>query len=98
MFIVRGNNVFPTAIEAVLRKFDEVAEFRCTIYDEAALTQVRVEIEPVPACNALDSIAGRVGQALQESLHFRAEIIVVEPGVLPRFELKGRRFIRLKEI
>src|SRR6201999_724284 len=32
MFIVRGNNVFPTAVEAVIRRFNEVAEFRCTVF------------------------------------------------------------------
>ena len=31
MFIVRGNNVFPTSMEAVLREFDDVAEYRMTL-------------------------------------------------------------------
>ncbi|HEY3787590.1 MAG TPA: AMP-binding protein [Urbifossiella sp.] len=96
MFIVRGNNVFPTAIEAVLRGFSEVAEFRCTIDETAALTQVLVEVEPVPQCAQRSSLPDRVGQALQAALHFRAEVLLVESGALPRFELKGRRFVRVR--
>lgn len=97
MFIVRGNNVFPTAVEAVIRRFVEVAEFRCTILEDGALTQVRVEVEPAPACVDDKSLAHRVGNALQEALHFRAEVALVEAGKLPRFELKGRRFVRVKD-
>jgi phenylacetate-CoA ligase len=97
MFIVRGNNVFPTAVEAVLRRFAELAEFRCTIDEDGALTQVRVEVEPVPQCGGVESLAERVATALQEALHFRAEVALVETGTLPRFELKGRRFVRVKK-
>lgn len=97
MFIVRGNNVFPTAIEAVLRQFAEIAEFRCTIDESTALTQVRVEVEPLPECAASGSLAARVEQALQAALHFRAEVVVVGTSALPRFELKGRRFVRVKD-
>jgi phenylacetate-CoA ligase len=44
MFTVRGNNVFPNAIEAVIRRFDEVAEFRCTVTSGGALATVAVEV------------------------------------------------------
>jgi phenylacetate-CoA ligase len=97
MFIVRGNNVFPTAVEAVLRRFNELAEFRCTVYEDGALTQVRVEIEPEPADSDHDDLVHRVGQALQEALHFRADVIAVRAGSLPRFELKGRRFVKKRK-
>ncbi|HZL38603.1 MAG TPA: AMP-binding protein [Tepidisphaeraceae bacterium] len=96
MFIVRGNNVFPTGIEAVLRGFDEVAEFRCTVVEGSALTQVKMEVEPIPACADPAGLARRAGEALQEALHFRAQVLPVAPGALPRFELKARRFIRVK--
>ncbi|HWE03955.1 MAG TPA: AMP-binding protein [Tepidisphaeraceae bacterium] len=96
MFIVRGNNVFPTAVEAVLRRFDELAEFRCTIDQTAVLTQVRIEVEPNATCAAPDLLADRVNQALQQALHFRADVAVVAAGALPRFELKGRRFVRVR--
>ena len=100
MFIVRGNNVFPTAVEAVIRRFPEVAEFRLTVTEGAArrgaLTQVQLEIEPVPHTdqNVASSLPGRVAGAVQQALSFRAEVIQVQPGTLPRFDLKAKRFVR----
>ncbi|MDB5303556.1 MAG: phenylacetate--CoA ligase family protein [Phycisphaerales bacterium] len=97
MFVVRGNNVFPTAVEAVLRRFDEVAEFRVTVHENGALTQVKLEVEPTPQCASAPRLAEQVGQALHEALHFRAEVVMVGSGALPRFELKAKRFVRVKE-
>jgi phenylacetate-CoA ligase len=95
MFIVRGNNVFPTAVEAVIRRFPEVAEFRLTVTEGGGLTQVRLEIEPAPdAAAGGAALAGRVAGAVQQSLSFRADVVPVPPGTLPRFELKAKRFVR----
>ena len=102
MFIVRGNNVFPTAVEAVIRRFPEVAEFRLTVTDGSPLTQVRLEIEPASGAGAgtdpraAAALAQRVAAAVQQSLSFRAEVTPVPPGALPRFELKAKRFVRRK--
>jgi phenylacetate-CoA ligase len=96
MFIVRGNNVFPTAVEAVIRRFPEVAEFRLCVTEGRGLPQVQLEIEPAPhtAQEVASSLAGRVAAAIQQALSFRADVIQVQPGTLPRFELKAKRFVR----
>ncbi|HEV8379220.1 MAG TPA: AMP-binding protein [Tepidisphaeraceae bacterium] len=93
MFIIRGNNVFPSAMESIIRRFAEVAEYRVEVYDEGGLAQVAIELEPHPSANGED-LACRVGQAIADALSFRAEIRTVSPGVLPRFEMKARRFTR----
>jgi phenylacetate-CoA ligase len=95
MFTVRGNNVFPAAIEAVIRRFPEVAEFRVTVTSGGALAHVAVEIEPAAGAQvAAGTLATRVAAALQESLSFRADVTAVGAGTLPRFEMKARRFVR----
>lgn len=94
MFIVRGNNVFPTAVEAVIRRFPEVAEFRLTVLEGGQLTQVKLEIEPDPSAGPENNLSRRVALALQEALSFRADVLQVPPGSLPRFEMKARRFVR----
>jgi phenylacetate-CoA ligase len=98
MIVVRGNNVFPSAIEAVIRRFAEVAEYRVQAYDQGALTQVRIELEPAPgtADGASSDLGRRVGKAIQDALSFRAEILTVSVGTLPRFEMKARRFVRVQ--
>lgn len=103
MFIVRGNNVFPPAVEAVVRRFPEVAEFRATVREDGALTQVRIEIEPhlrpdegsPMAWVETRMLVDRIGRALQEALHFRADVAAVPHGTLPRPEMKARRFVRV---
>ncbi len=93
MFTVRGNNVFPAAVEAVLRSVPEVAEFRVSVREESGLAHVDVEVEPEAAA-AVNGLADRVGRAMQAALSFRAEVRVVAPGTLPRFEMKAHRFVR----
>lgn len=96
MFFVRGNNVFPTAVEAVLRRFPEVAEFRVNILENGTLAKVKLEIEPTPDCGNAASLCERVGRTLQETLSFKAEVQAVAAGALPRFEMKAKRFVRVK--
>jgi phenylacetate-CoA ligase len=91
MFIVRGNNVFPAALEAVLRSFAEIAEFRVRVRETGALTQVTVEIES----NGASDLEARVSRAVQNALSFRAEVVTVPRGTLPRFEMKAKRFERI---
>jgi len=93
MLVVRGNNVFPTAVESVLRGFPELAEFRMTVFDQGPLAQVKLELEPTSQC-ADNTLGARVERALQTAFSFRAEVLLVKPGTLPRSEMKSRRFVR----
>jgi phenylacetate-CoA ligase len=93
MITVRGNNVFPAGLEAVIRKFPEVAEFRVTVVGTGALAEVEIELEPVNE-GAGSELAERVGRAVQNTLSFRAQVRTVACGALPRFEMKAKRFIR----
>ena len=98
MFIVRGNNVFPTAVEAVLRRFPELAEFRVNILEDGTLTRIRLEIEPVAGFAETSSLCERVGRTLQETLSFKADVLAVPVGSLPRFEMKAKRFVRTRNL
>lgn len=93
MFTVRGNNVFPAAVEAVLRSVPEVVEFRVNVREDGALSRVDIDVEP-EAEVPINGLAERVGRAMQAALAFRAEVHVVAPGTLPRFEMKAHRFVR----
>lgn len=46
MVIVRGNNVFPSSIEAVIREIPEVAEFRIELKTVRAMQELCVAVEP----------------------------------------------------
>ena len=93
MIHLRGNNVYPASIEAVIRGFPEVAEFRLIVDQSKPLTDLRIEIEPVPPADG-PALAEVVARAVRDVLLFRVEVDAVEPGTLPRFELKARRVVR----
>jgi phenylacetate-CoA ligase len=92
MIHVRGNNLYPSALEGVIRRFPEVAEYRVEVDTLQALPVLRVQLEP--ANGSAEGIAERVERAIRDELLCRAEVSVVRPGSLPRFETKARRLVR----
>ena len=93
MLIIRGNNVFPSAIEGILRELSAVAEFRIEVDSSGVMAGLRIEIEPTSGANTT-GLAGQVADAVRDRLHFKPEVVLVERGALPRFELKARRVVR----
>ena len=89
MLIVRGVNVFPSAIEAIVRRFP-VEEFQIEVFRAGELDEVRVLVE----VDGGDAGARRVQDALRAGLGIRLEVAPVGSGSLPRFELKARRVVR----
>jgi phenylacetate-CoA ligase len=95
MVIVRGVNVFPSAIENVLREFTEIEEFRVEICEKEAMKEIKLILEPCSEISAVKSLGEGVGQRMRERIGLRPEIELVAPGTLPRFDLKAKRFFKL---
>ncbi len=93
MIIIRGNNVFPAAIEGILRRFDDIAEYCVEIREAAGLSELCIQIEPAAGSDA-QSLQSLVAQAVRDSLNLRPQIRIVEIGSLPRYEMKAARWIR----
>lgn len=98
MVIVRGNNVFPSSIEAVVREIAGVAEFRIELRTVRAMQELNVTIEPASdAADIADQLVERVQSALRQRLGFVIDVRAAAAGELPRFELKSRRVVRIEE-
>jgi phenylacetate-CoA ligase len=95
MFVVRGVNVYPSAIENVVREIPEILEFRATVRRGTALTEIEIEIE-TPQCSGT-SPADRLAALLHRRLALRVPVTAVADGTLPRWELKARRFRFLED-
>ena len=91
MIHVRGNNLYPSAIEAVIRRFPEIVEYRVrrgpigTARGAGHRSRAAVSVSET-------GLAERVAQAMRDEFLFRAGVTEVAPGSLPRFEMKARRF------
>jgi len=94
MVIVRGVNVYPAAVEEIIRAFEDVAEYRVHLTEKDALTQMRVEIEPTIRCADPMALAAGIEKAFETTLLLRVPVRSVSPGALPRFEMKARRWIK----
>ncbi len=92
MVVIRGNNVHPSALQTILHRFPEVAEYRVEVDRRSALTELRIHVESHdPGC------AARIEQAVRDELLFRPEVRAVPLGSLPRYEHKGRRLVIITE-
>jgi len=101
MKVIRGTNVYPRAIEEIVRRFDAVEEFQVRLY---TIDNIRDEIEVLIDCGehespvgepALDELAVALAEA-HEGL--RIDVRVAEPNSLPRFELKAKRLVDEREV
>jgi phenylacetate-CoA ligase len=90
MIHLRGNNLYPSALEAIIRRFPEVAEYRVEVDQAGTLADLRIELE-AQANVAEQSLAERVARAIRDELLFRADVRTVPRGALPRYEMKARR-------
>jgi len=99
MITIRGNNVYPSKLEGILREFAEVVEYRIEVSTRKAMQHVKIAVEPLPHIHETgsgDQLAAQLAEAIKDRQNFQAEITIVPSGSLPRFELKGRRFFRVE--
>lgn len=87
MLIIRGVNVFPSAVDQILRSFPEVVEYRATACKRGTMDELVVEVE--------DHLAApeRIAEEFVLRLGLHVQVQLAAPMSLPRFEGKGRRFI-----
>lgn len=93
MVNVRGVNIYPSAVEAVVRSFPDIAEYRASIRSSGSLKELSLEIELASGTSDGASAAERLRESLRASLGLTVPVTVVEAGLLPRFEMKARRLV-----
>lgn len=96
MFIAGGVNVFPSDIEHVARKFDELTgEYRVRVFEDRHITRFKVEVEKKNSSNVdIEDLRERLAHEIKISLGVKAnEVIILEEGELPRATHKAKRLI-----
>ncbi len=93
MVVVRGVNVFPSALEGIVLRFAEVDEFQIEVQRVRGMDEIRVLVELRDSADAAD-VCRRIGARVHTDLSLRCGVEAVPSGTLPRFELKARRLVR----
>jgi phenylacetate-CoA ligase len=93
MLVVRGVNLYPGAVDDVLRGCGGVAEYRVEVQDSRTLAELRIQVEPSSDFAADSHLAHRIETALTSAFALRIPVALVAPGSLPRFEMKAQRWI-----
>ena len=98
MVVVRGVNLYPAAIEKVVRRFPEISEYRVELRTRRSMLEARIDIELEESVSAEpDTLCRGLADALQTAFQLRIPVSSVEPGTLPRFELKAKRWHRIED-
>ena len=91
MVTVRGINIYPGAIDNLVRSLDGIDEYRTTVSTGGELNRLDMEIELRSGADPALTRSALAG-LITDKLGLRPDISVVEPDTLPRFEMKGKRF------
>lgn len=91
MVQVRGVNVYPAAVESIVREESAISEFQIEIFERRRMWEMRAEIE-VNEGSKPEEVRVRLEKELHLRIGIRADVSIAPRGSLPRFELKARRF------
>jgi len=94
MVIVRGVNVYPSAIEEIIRACGGIAEYQAEVSTKEALAELEIRIEPSADCADGGAMARKLEEALYAALALRVPVTVAANGTLPRFESKASRWLK----
>ena len=92
MVVVRGVNVYPSAVEEIVRASGGVAEYRAQISRNRALPELSLQIEPAADCKDVVGLVRKLEKEFESALALRVLITTVPLGTLPRFEMKAKRW------
>jgi phenylacetate-CoA ligase len=89
MVVIRGMNVYPSAVEESVRRLKGSGEFRITFYSERpGQDEIKLEVELQDG-----TVARGLQETMREQLGLRVRVVPVVPGILPRQNGKARRVL-----
>ena len=95
MFTIRGENVYPSEIDAALNETPGYGgEHQIVITRDAAMDELLLRIESdLEGTEALERFRANVSHRIQKMLGLRTKAEIVPKGSLPRTDFKARRVI-----
>jgi len=95
MRLVRGTNVYPRAVEAIVREHPEIDEFQIHLYTADGIRdEIEVLVEIPDQSADADALLSQIRKELAETHEgLRFGVKRAENESLPRFELKAKRVL-----
>jgi phenylacetate-CoA ligase len=88
MLVIRGVNLYPSGVDAIVRKFSEIYEYQVVIEESREMNEILIRAE----CD--QKIARALEDSLRDAYSLRIPVESLSQGTLPRFEMKAKRWIR----
>jgi phenylacetate-CoA ligase len=95
MIIVRGVNIYPSAIEQIVSACASVTEFRVRVLSPNALAEIEVDVETISDADP-NTVVQQLESEFERAFRLRVPVQVVPLNSLPRAETKAKRFVRVE--
>jgi phenylacetate-CoA ligase len=100
MKLIRGTNVYPRAVESIIREYPAIDEFQIYVWRSDHQDEITIKLEIKPGSESewptLQQQVAKDLAAAHEGLRFNLELM--EYGKLPHFELKAKRLIDARPV
>ncbi len=93
MVVVRGVNIFPSSVDAILRSEPSVSEYRVEVDRRSPMVQLQIEVEIQGEAVSAARLCANIEAKLQTLLALKVPVKTTAPGSLPRFEMKAKRWV-----
>jgi phenylacetate-CoA ligase len=95
MLLIRGTNVYPRAVESIVREHAGIDEFQIMVQNDGGVDEITVNVEMRPGFESRwDATRDALLKELAEAHEgLRINVARADPLSLPRFELKARRVV-----
>ncbi len=94
MLIVRGVNIYPSAIDDIVRSLPTIAEYEVELRRQNGMDDLVIKVETA-AGSSFEAVRQAMAEACRARLNIRVTVLEAAAGTLPRYENKARRYKRV---
>ena len=88
--IVKGVNIYPSAVESVIRNYKDILDFQCLFKQDLVNPEIILKLA---VKDEKEKILSAVWREMKNTFHFTFRVEIVPLGSLPKFEGKSKRFL-----
>ena len=96
MLIVRGVNIYPSAIDNLVRAVPQIVEYEVEIRESAGSDDILIKLEAADDAR-FEDVKKSLLEGFRAQFNIRVDVEEVARQSLPRYELKSRRYKRVAE-